>query len=1646
MVKKFMSLIGITKEKSPAAGVTVAAIFTAAAMMFLSSIAADSLLATDLVVRVRNSDGTPLSGGMVTIAGIPIGSTTGDPDPSTFLRHSVGADGLVTFNNLLPDHDYMVAVEQENYGPTAREQIFNPQFMPIRVPAVNPPSTISIDRYMNLMPVDRRGGKLSFNITNIPADLVNKTIVMDIRNAQTDAPVAMQFTLASGPDITADVYNVPPASTGSYRASIIAMANPPRATDIVVNASLESGKTLLVPVDFSSASAVVKTGDQPTGTTGTSVRPAFSGVVWSTGTNPSDVGPLSDARVMLYRKRDDTSLWDFRDAQKVAETRTDVGGNFAFYNISAGTYAVQTDKEGYLGIWDQNQFGGGAYIYDGSGNYTIPLPRYDLQRGLGRIKGRVLAYDQNVGNNVGVANAYVRVDGIFDSWPVSDNAGYDNYYTTGSLRAGRGWGYTTTDQNGYFDITGIGEGNFNLYVYSEMRNGEYRFVDGANQQSDWAQDPVNNWYSRSGDDLRIQVTPHISSRTWCVYDAAGNKVSYPLHEGDSPIVDVVIATISYRTGTISGKIIFKDFEKYPELSDYSGGTYKVKISSTDPVTIYALEATNSWPRKIYSWTYSTTGALPSVDYTLNVATGTAYYLWVKSTRWGVLNQTDMMCNLVSNSTITDKNITLVPSGQMRIVVKDKNGNVIKRTHQDLGPGQWVDRSINYMITGPSRRSDSNDQDVWYGLVPGIYKVMVEYRESYNSGSSVPLAPAAEADNIVVSAGRETYVEITLKPGARIIPSGASLAMPPLGATIPGFYAIAGFKSGIILNSKVLSKTLFSAGSDERNSAFIGLSYMNGVWESKMAPDGKYDFYLGFANIFNPGGPDMPINFHQSFTVFAPLKDVNIKYDETVADGATTYLNFGAGTLGNAAVTGKLRGTKFFTAEDVAKIKEAGFNKFFEYIPTVMIYDNQGNFKGFSAAMPKAERMPAWNSAVGENVGNLSYDWVSKELSDYPLEYWCEKLPAGKYTLVFEHPNYPPMTKQVELTSGLNTFDFNMDESKITGISISGVVKSTDGVALMGALVKVNNRNASIEKEAQTDNNGAFKIQGLVPGIYRIDVSRPDYANGGDKVSAGKDGLDNIEIKLNRADAAISGTVYTQRFPAKFGSGARVIAYSETENTANPGKYLAVYKTVADKNGAYRIPGLVSGQKYKIYCVLSGYNFMWRDEENVAAGENTGRDFFLTPTKPRLQVQFKKILENKNISYNLLITCPSKLINPQNPNLVAAPYCRYSAVSKIDDPFDPDKATELLVVPGPNNTYSATFQTPSESKYFKMRILATDGVNDYYEDVVFGPQIDVKVKKDVTSELAEGGQIEIDSTGGDTTKLGLDAGAITPASVEITSAAVGNSVLPIGGFLSSLPNFNLSRTQSAVSLAMQKLVDSIVASEVYEIKLDQAQLNRDVTLTLNYDREKVGADEIQNLKIGKYNDSTGEWELVKGTVVSDPLSGTVSVDVGSIGSAQGAPVQKAVVKDGKFAINKAASTSQSGVYAVFTQDPASVKAYAGTGFEIMNFPNPFDMKSKTVTLTDVNSGNSQTITGTMIKYSLPASVGAKAGIKFYIYNLAGELVRTLDLGEKDGGYYYYTEWDGKNDSGQDCASGVYFLIAKKGNDKLNSKPLKMAIVK
>lgn len=88
--------------------------------------------------------------------------------------------------------------------------------------------------------------------------------------------------------------------------------------------------------------------------------------------------------------------------------------------------------------------------------------------------------------------------------------------------------------------------------------------------------------------------------------------------------------------------------------------------------------------------------------------------------------------------------------------------------------------------------------------------------------------------------------------------------------------------------------------------------------------------------------------------------------------------------------------------------------------------------------------------------------------------------------------------------------------------------------------------------------------------------------------------------------------------------------------------------------------------------------------------------------------------------------------------------------------------------------------------------------------------------------------------------------------------------------------------------------------------------------------------------------------------------------------------------------------------------ASVEPDAG-----QNYPNPFNPE-------------------TWIPYRLVA----EANVKIAIYDVCGQLVRALEIGVQPAGRYFSKDkaahWDGKNEAGEEVASGIYFYTITAGD--------------
>jgi hypothetical protein len=84
----------------------------------------------------------------------------------------------------------------------------------------------------------------------------------------------------------------------------------------------------------------------------------------------------------------------------------------------------------------------------------------------------------------------------------------------------------------------------------------------------------------------------------------------------------------------------------------------------------------------------------------------------------------------------------------------------------------------------------------------------------------------------------------------------------------------------------------------------------------------------------------------------------------------------------------------------------------------------------------------------------------------------------------------------------------------------------------------------------------------------------------------------------------------------------------------------------------------------------------------------------------------------------------------------------------------------------------------------------------------------------------------------------------------------------------------------------------------------------------------------------------------------------------------------------------------------------------------NYPNPFNPE-------------------TTIQFALPKQIGENVHVNLRIYNLQGQVVRTLVDEQKAPGRYHLV-WDGKNDAGAKISSGVYLYTITAGDFKATKR--------
>jgi hypothetical protein len=215
------------------------------------------------------------------------------------------------------------------------------------------------------------------------------------------------------------------------------------------------------------------------------------------------------------------------------------------------------------------------------------------------------------------------------------------------------------------------------------------------------------------------------------------------------------------------------------------------------------------------------------------------------------------------------------------------------------------------------------------------------------------------------------------------------------------------------------------------------------------------------------------------------------------------------------------------------------------------------------------------------------------------------------------------------------------------------------------------------------------------------------------------------------------------------------------------------------------------------------------------------------------------------------------------------------------------------------------------------------------------------------------------------------------------------------------------------------------SSFYDIALPAGishTLQQPARLTMSYDAALSSGD-TSGLNVYYYNPDSRRYVLESAGRAVDADNATISVNVDHLS-----------------------------VFVVLAQAPvegAAANEYTGAELKAHNFPNPFNnTRWKSISLNDAIAAGGYSAAavpcvtqGTCVRVFIPRGTSGEMYLK--IFNVAGELVREMQLTGYSAGTTTVWPWDGLNGSGEKVASGVYIGEVKVGSDKAF---FKMAVIK
>ncbi|MHB2026406.1 MAG: carboxypeptidase regulatory-like domain-containing protein [Elusimicrobiota bacterium] len=1671
---------------------------------FFLTLAAAPLFAnnSDLNVVVQNAQGQPVPGAAV----FAIVFNAAGPDPNATQISSTDATGTANFSgqngNTLTDADnYTILASSQGFAPSAAQQFGNG---PLHWAANPAPSTPTVTITLSSAGVSGVG-EIDANVTNATA---GSLVFGQVGLQGGGSPAAFGLLRANGSGAgVLQAYNVAFALAGTYNVSAF-VPGQNASVNAAVNSNLNSGSPYISGIALNFTNGV----------------PPQTNLSQQSGGNLSALGVVTDTNSIplpgiqvnfnaSYTNQYGQQQNDFRGFQ------TDQNGNFQLYGLVLGaTYYAQVfgscnpgTGQCYQGFQDQGPTPGVhdvAYLSSAS-VVSLQIQLLQSQGGGGTMAVQIMGKDAQ-GNVFPMPQTQVNVFPDGSPWQINGSPGCAG--TTASNQGNAQFNVQTS--TGFAFLRGLAPGNYLLSACSSF--GCYMFNNGPDGKFNGG--PNSNYGHCGGDDFRVTIdTTNLNGAgngagDVEVYDSSGDLLS----QSSTATVVVPIPT-GAADGLIKGTLTFP-----------SGG---INLAQ-DPITISLQpNCQNGNCQGIFGGFFVLNSAStgPTVNYDIPVSTGESYYFNINSSYWGAVlpGGNQIQPDLTSTGTVV-VNLSFAPAGRIL-------GNLIKPdgSAYTLPSNSFSYIGINAEGGGNSWGQAQLNQDgsfIMGGLLPGVYHLAAQAQSNF------PYAVKQPLPTVTVTANQDSNQNVYLDYGVSVLPVVSTTTLPPFsivgncpqngGGECPpeswGVFALpqgtpwtAATASNLLNGSNNVSGIFnFTASSgtvnNPCNGAYMtapGFCYNNAL---AVAPTGgtAYDFYAARMGkfdqqdlaggsriylVFEASDKNVAVSRNQANTTIVCASGSCPGGPAPQTEGVVQQVSFGPPTslaaMPQAVVAGTVTASNIITQQQFRQLG-GDFNRFLTYLPWAFLYDSSGTLKAMGMVTPSPLAVGPLQTQLNQAVGSGNYAQFQALMSTGtggwgPVGYEIRGLPADTtYQMVLTSFNYPPFKEQIYTGSAGSTTTWNVNLDANPGESLSGVVESTNSIAVAAASVLIQAPGIP-DQTVATDSLGNWQINGLAAGSYTITVTAAGYVLEAQSVSvSGSGSLTVPAFLLPISDSFISGRIYTNDPICAAGdfscipwvttglSGAAVLAYDDTVNESSPSAVLPLVRAVSNSSGVYELNGLQAGDVYKVFAdahAQDGRGYYVSNETFTAtAGGIYGADFALTP-KP-LTVNVYGHPNGSNYEFDIT--------NYQEFSSGAAwigtsPFSKATSTD-VSSGFAPSPGNGLVL------DYPTANLTPGIVYILHLEAQPTQpGVPLVIREIPFGIDLPNNACQDVDESLLGDGsdvnaqglplnEAALDSTGQNGSGISFPAGSIIPSvSTGAVPSMCMSSIADSTGAIAIAPQqvMTASGEKSVLGvLTPMGLVNvpslAAFASNIYQIQLSSINYtSRGIDLTFAYDQTE--ASNLGDLAVFSYSTATVQWTQVPGTQTIDPVHGTITISqVKSLSSVLGlsadSPLRAEALSSGggyRPNANSSLRPDDLGLFAILHPSALGTGAntFSGGSFKIFNFPNPFNLSQKTVSLNTTSSNPcasapaNVTTSGTVIKFEVPTNVsGGHAVLR--IYTISGRLVTALDQGSIAGGQCYYTTWDGHNRQGAAVADGIYYGILSVPGVSSRTATFKMAVIK